>query len=359
MRIGKRVQETLVNHVGRKLSAAGTILLMLSLGSAAGAQEVCYKGVNLSGAEYGDKHGILGTNYIYPTEETVSYFAEKGMNLVRLPFRWERLQPVFGEALNTEELNRLHNAVELIRSHGMKVLLDPHNFGYYDGKRLMTADVPAQAFANFWIRLAQEFANQEDIMFGLMNEPYDIPVEDWLIAANQAIAGIRAVGAENLILVPGTNWSGASSWQSDRPAGNNGNVMSGVSDPADNFIYEVHQYMDEDFSGTHETCPQADLALKGLVDFTGWLKEQGARGLLGEFGGSKDPACLAGLTRMVDYMDEASEQWLGWTYWAAGDWWPATEGNNIQPVEGTDRPQLAAVMQSKPQVGSSHCSTLN
>jgi len=346
----------------RALLAAvlAAIFSLLSV-AASNAQSagVCYRGVNLSGAEYGEADGIYGTNFIYPSESTVRYFADKGMKIIRLPFLWERLQPVRNGGLERNELERLESAVELIKTHGMKVILDPHNFGYYRGQRMMTPGLGAPEFANFWVRLSLEFANDEDVLFGLMNEPFDITAEDWLIAANQAISGIRATGAKNMILVPGTHWSGASTWLQDLPNGNNSKVMSAVVDPADNFIYEIHQYLDEDGSGTHETCPNARLALEGLEGVTGWLKEQNARGLLGEFGGSKEQACLDGLRAMVEFMDENREQWLGWTYWAAGEWWPESEGNNIQPTAKGDRPQLHAVMKDDFVGGQEACSTIN
>jgi endoglucanase len=331
----------------------------LILPTNAEAKGVCYRGVNLSGAEYGDADGIYGTNFIYPSEETVGYFAKKGMTIIRLPFLWHRLQLVLGGGLDSQELDRLKASVELIRSYDMKVILDPHNFGYYAGKRMMTKDVTARDFADFWIRLALEFADDDDVLFGLMNEPYDIPAEDWLVAANQAIAGIRATGARNMILVPGTHWSGASSWLEDLPGGNNSKVMGHVSDPANNFIYEFHQYLDDDLSGTHKTCPNAEIALNGLKSVTRWLKEHNARGLLGEFGGSLNSACLSGLEDMVTLMDQSPEQWFGWTYWAAGDWWPEDEGNNIQPTAKGDRPQLAAIMHEKYVSSDLACSTIN
>ena len=340
------------------LLAAFCVSLLVPV-KAARSEGVCYRGVNLSGAEYGGADGIYGTNFIYPTESTVRYFADKGMNIIRLPFLWERLQPVRNGGLARNELDRLRSAVELIKSHGMKVILDPHNFGYYRGQRLMTPGLSAPEFANFWVRLSLEFANDENVLFGLMNEPHDSPASDWLVAANQAIAGIRATGAKNMILVPGTYWSGASTWLEDLPNGNNSKVMSAVEDPADNFIYEVHQYLDEDGSGTHETCPNADVALDGLNGVTGWLKQRNARGLLGEFGGSKDEACLEGLRAMVQLMDQNPDQWFGWTYWAAGEWWPESEGNNIQPTENGDRPQLNAIMPGSFVAGQGACSTIN
>ncbi len=51
-------------------------------------------GVNLAGAEFGEGSlpGTYGTHYTYPTHAEVDYFAAKGMDIIRLPFRWERVQ---------------------------------------------------------------------------------------------------------------------------------------------------------------------------------------------------------------------------------------------------------------------------
>src|SRR4030095_3450839 len=53
-----------------------------------------FVGVNLAGAEFTPTQlrGIYNTHYTYPTTAEVDYFTGKGMNIIRLPFRWERLQ---------------------------------------------------------------------------------------------------------------------------------------------------------------------------------------------------------------------------------------------------------------------------
>ncbi|MFS9599546.1 cellulase family glycosylhydrolase, partial [Klebsiella variicola] len=76
---------------------------------------------------------------------------------------------------------------------------------------------------------------------------YDVAATQWLSAANAAISAIRQARADNLILVPGTNWTGAHSWLSDDPERANGAVMLGIEDTANNYAYEVHQYLDSDF----------------------------------------------------------------------------------------------------------------
>ena len=83
--------------------------------------------------------------------------------------------------------------------------------------------------------------------------PHDMPTEQWLGAANAAIAAIRKAGAHNLILVPGNSWTGAHSWLDDWYGGPNGVWMLKVRDPQDHYAFEVHQYLDADSSGTKTT----------------------------------------------------------------------------------------------------------
>jgi len=66
-----------------------------------------------------------------------------------------------------------------------------------------------------------------NVIFGLMNEPHEQSASEWLVGANAAIEAIRNAGARQLILVPGSYWTGAHSWTKT----DNGKVMAGVVDP--------------------------------------------------------------------------------------------------------------------------------
>jgi endoglucanase len=310
------------------------------------AQTACFRGINLSGAEFGKPGGVPSRDYTYPSADTVSYFAGKGFDTVRLPFLWERLQPVLMQPLDKDEVNRLKEAVALIRSHDMRVILDPHNYARYRDKLVGSKDVPNAAFGDFWARLASLYADDGDVVFGLMNEPNKIPIEQWLGAANAAAAAIRnQARASNLILVPGTAWTGAHSWMKSIDGEPNGVAMARFKDPGKNFAFEVHQYLDNDFSGTKGNCSRGDDAVNALKNFTAWLREGGFRGFLGEFGApAGKERCIDALKAMVDVTEENKDVWTGWTYWVAGDWWPADEPLNIQPTKEGDRPQLAALM---------------
>lgn len=315
------------------------VAVLLSAATAVPASAACFRGVNLSGAEFGDRSGVIDQQYTYPSDRIVHYFRSKGLNTVRLPFLWERLQPALGQPLADAELGRLKASVAMMRKAGMQVILDPHNYATYNNEQIGSRIVSVEDFADFWKRLASEFANQEGVSFGLMNEPHDMPAARWLPGANAAIAAIRQAGAKNLILVPGTNWTGAHSWQAS-----NADVMLGVTDPGDNFAFEVHQYLDSDFSGTHAACTRTDDAVAALKSMTDWFRDNDKRGFLGEFGASSEPECLKGLAAMVAVVNDAKDVWTGWTYWVAGDWWPPTEPMNITPTKEGDRPQLKALL---------------
>jgi endoglucanase len=83
-------------------------LLLFATSVSASAATLRYVGVNLAGAEFGQTSlpGIYNTHYTYPTQGEVDYFNSKGMNAIRLPFRWERLQQSANAGFNTAEFNR-------------------------------------------------------------------------------------------------------------------------------------------------------------------------------------------------------------------------------------------------------------
>lgn len=303
--------------------------------------QVQFAGVNLAGAEFGSGTlpGKYNQHYTYPTKAEVDYFTEKGMNTFRLPFRWERLQyEVFAE-LNSAELSRIKNFVVYASSKGAYTVLDPHNYARYFGKVIGSAEVPVEAFADFWKKLATEFKEDSSVIFGLMNEPHDMATESWLEAANAAIASIRSTNAQNLILVPGNGYSGAHSWNSDWYGTSNAVVMQNISDPGNNYAFEVHQYFDNNSSGSSETCVSASVGADRLKSFTSWLRNNNQRGFLGEFGISSNETCMQALDNMLEYLHSNTDVWLGWTYWAAGPWW-GDYMFSVEPQNNRDKPQM-------------------
>lgn len=301
------------------------------------------RGVNLAGAEFAESNipGTVGVHYAYPTTAEIEYFVGKGMTTLRIPFLWERLQRAEGAAFDADELARLDAAVTATTSRGAFALIDPHNYARYHGQ-VIGGGVPNASFADLWRRLADHYRNNPRVVFGLMNEPNTMPTEQWLAAANAAIASIRATGATNLILVPGNAWTGAHSWTQSWYGTPNGQVMLGVVDPGNNYAFEVHQYLDSDSSGTNPGCVDATVGTRRMQELTAWLRAHGKRAFLGEFGATGDATCVAALRDLLGHLHANSDVYLGWTYWAAGPMW-GDYMFTVEPKDGVDRPQMAAL----------------
>lgn len=295
-------------------------------------------GVNLAGGEFNSRGTRLHHDYTYPAPESLDYYASQGMRVVRIPFRANRVvQPMIAAEtrLNQPDMDILTALIDEAASRQIYVILDMHDYGRIFTAGLIGRDPgAAEEFAAAWGLIARHVRDRPNVIFGLMNEPNRQSAEEWLEGANAAIAAIRQAGASQLILVPGSYWSGAHSWVST----DNASVMLGVSDPEDNFAYEVHQYLDEDSSGT---SPEVVVGAGSsrLAGFTEWAREHGVRGFLGEFGWADHPDAHAEGEALLAHMSDNRDVWIGWTYWAGGPWW-GDYMFSVEPKNGEDRSQM-------------------
>jgi endoglucanase len=308
--------------------------LIFGAGAAARAQSL--QGVNLAGAAFSPNAlpGIYGQDFIYPTDQEVTYFTAHGMNVFRLSLLWERLQPRLQGPLDPAELTRLITFVSTAEAHNAAVIIDIHNYGMYRGTLIGDPGVKSADFADLWARLARQFGGDGHILFGLMNEPKQTDAAAWQAIVQDAVDAIRAAGARNRILVPGIDWDSAQGFPSISAA-----TLGDLTDPQHDLVYEVHQYFDADSSGTSDDCIAPDAAIARLSPFTEWLKSKHQSGFLGEFGVSRRPACLAVLARVTAYLAANADVWSGWTYWAAGPVW-GDYMFTLEPASGIDRPQM-------------------
>lgn len=316
-------------------------LLMSGVAGAEEARRSMLTGLNLAGAEFGDVGGEFGKAYRYPGDDEIADVARRGFTIIRLPFLWERLQPALSGPFDKNELARLTHVIDAARAKKLAIILNPHNYARWKDDVIGSTNVPVAAFADFWRRLAAIGNGRDGVIFGLMNEPHDMPTQDWARAAQAAIDAIRATGACNRILVPGNAWSGAHSWLSDSYGTPNAVAMAAIKDPIDKASFEFHQYLDADWSGRSATCRPPLEVVDALAVATRWLEERKATGFLGEIGAGNDPQCLAGLSAMLDHMDAHAHVWRGWTAWAAGAWWPKDYPLLLRATDGRDPPALA------------------
>jgi endoglucanase len=188
-------------------------------------------------------------------------------------------------------------------------------------------------------------------MFDLMNEPYGIDMEHNLITINYsaAIAAIRRKEKKytHTILLEGNAFSGMHSWFDSYTGNENAFNPNNkyIVDPAENYpgqyyVINVHQYLDDDASGTKAPCINAAIPgdvnrLTGAGKFNDWLRIHKLRAMVTEINAHvvDTPAgknCGVGLDTLLGlfeiYAENVAPQatragsggFIGWTGWGAG-----------------------------------------
>ena len=113
--------------------------------------------------------GTFNSDYTYPTANELDYYQSKNLNLIRLPIRWERIQPILNGSLDSNELMRIKNFLQLANNRNMEVIIDLHNYcrykinGTYEiigSNNLSIANI-----TDLWTKLSLELKNEPNIWF--------------------------------------------------------------------------------------------------------------------------------------------------------------------------------------------------
>lgn len=304
-------------------------------------------GVNMACADFGSNFpGVYNTDYTYPEASDLDYWNEKGLKLIRFPFKWERLQYELGGELNQHDLEKMKAFVAAAAERNMVVLLDLHNYcrRYMNGEQTIigTGGLTPQHLASFWKALAKEFKSFDNIYaYGLMNEPHDLdPGTTWFEMAQLCIDSIREVDRDTRIMVGGNHWSSAERWLECS------DTLKYLKDPVGKLAFEAHVYFDSDASGAYKLGYDADSCsidrgVNRVRPYVEWLKTNGFEGIVGEYGvPDNDSRWNRVLDKFLAYLQKNG---INGCYWAAGPWWPRDEFMAITPVDGKDRPQMEVV----------------
>ena len=301
-------------------------------------------GVSIAGGEFSsdrasfsNEHpGTIETDYTYNSERSFSYFSSKGFRLQRLPFRWERLQPIPGGSLNPSELAAIRLRAEWAKKHGSRLILDCHNYGRYVvaingvpktctiGERVgKGVPITPEHLINLWVRLSRALGDSIGIDgWGLMNEPHGLGRVSWKSISQEIVTALRKEGDKKRIFVAGDEWSNAQRWSEI-----NG-TRPWISDPLGRTVYEAHCYFDANSSGKYnqsfsreydEDKRLMNRGVERVQPFLDWCGRNRVSGMIGEFGvPASDPAWEEVVRRFLSVVNDAAMEAV---YWAGGEWW--------------------------------------
>ena len=178
----------------------------------------------------------------YITEADVAYIASMGMDHIRLGFDQIVLEEspyVYREKI----IGILHDFVSWCRKYDLRPVLNMHKaIGNYcdilEESGLMQNEELQSRFVAVWSMLENEFSEQGDVVFELLNEVVNATPEEWNAVASKAIAAIREKNEERIIIVGGVEW-------------NNPPALPYVKIyDDDNILYTFHCYAPHEF--THQ-----------------------------------------------------------------------------------------------------------
>lgn len=184
----------------------------------------------------------------YVTEKDIQFIAGCGANTIRLPFNYRLFtdEDYMGLSSDQDGFKRIDDVVGWCRKYGLYIILDMHDcpggqtgdniddsYGY---PWLFESEASQELFCCIWKRIAAYYADEPVILgYELMNEP----IATYFDASHfnpkleplykKAVAGIRQVDRNHVILLGGPQWNSRfedfTDWSFD-----------------DNIMYTCHRY---------------------------------------------------------------------------------------------------------------------
>lgn len=248
------------------------------------------------------------------------------------------MTPTLGGTISSSFFSRYDATVQQGLATGAYVILDLHNYARWNGAVINQGGPTNAQYASLWSQIAAKYASNPKVIFGIMNEPHDLPqgVALWAQSVQAAVNAIRAAGATSqVILIPGSSYSSAQALPNEA-----GPALLNVTDPAggvNKLVFDVHKYLDSDNSGTHPDCTTSNVDV--MTTLVNWLKQNGNRqALLSETGGGNTSTCESLLNQELAFVKANSGSIVGFTVWSAGAF-DTTYVLTLTPnADGSDQP---------------------
>jgi endoglucanase len=321
-------------------------------------------GVNIAGAEFGaqNTHAVPFFDRFFPIstgDQTLAdyYIDDQGCKLLRWPFSGSHLQLYPFANLSHFELNRMKEVADACRSRGAYVIFDFHNYHeHYDyatgGIRFWDTETDYDAIYDRYYRFGKVWADYPNVIIQPMNEPKTVSADE---ARNYHLIALKALldaGFNGLVLLSGTNFSGAHSWTTS-PGGDDtlnnslswnewidgteitiaGTTAIAFEDAGD-IAFDMHQYYDSNSSGTSGTCTVG--AATRLDAAISWGRDKGVKIIIGETAWGDNATCddvaKAALKKLVF---ENKDVIMAYVVWGGGAF-STSYHFRTDPISGAD-----------------------
>ena len=78
---------------------------------------------------------------------------------------------------------------------------------------------------------------------------------------------------------------------------------------------------------------------------TNWLRQNGKKGIIGEFAGGANDQCKQAVQGMINHLKQNSDVWQGAIWWSAGPWW-GDYMYSFEPNSGVAYPYYNSVLKT-------------
>lgn len=319
-----------------------------------------YRGVCLSGMEFGSLPGIEGAEYTKFSNNHYSYIASKGMKVVRLAVLWERLQPNLNDVLNATYKGYIDENISWAKNNGLQIILDIHNYGRrkVSGVTQIIGDgvLTKEHLTDLWSKLSVAYKDEPGVLaYDLMNEPYTMPVAaspstykttaTVTLFTQACIDAIRANGDSKIIIIPVDYWSNMSNFLTSWAYTTNADKWW-TDSLMDRIWIGLHKYFDTNSAGTYGGVGKHQAGMLSAIDSQGdalsvvgdWSRLKNVPIFMGEYG---IPIWdNAWLTVLNDFMNVMDEYKMHGTYWAMGHWFSSQTGCHPKQNYTEDQVQM-------------------
>lgn len=307
--------------------------------------KIDYYGVAMSGIDWGcnidGSCPYLGIQVPIATQggadsvgQMKHFIEDDKMNMFRIPVSWQYLtKDQMTGPFDPTNFGKFDELMQACLDTGAYCMLDLHNFARFDGKIIGEGGPVDAAFVDIWKRLATYYKDDEKLVFGLMNEPHDLQMKGWANSCQDAVTAIRNAGAtKQIILLPGDNFSSAASFVSTQSA----ELLDPIKNPdgtKDGLIYDLHQYLDINNSGSHRECTTNNVA--GFQTIAEWLRQNNRKAIISETGASMDPSCMTKFCEQNQFIANNTDVFIGFVAWSAGGF-DSTYDLTLTPTKNSD-----------------------